>query len=103
MLSVANGAPVTVTDKQGRRYTLDVNANRSYDAAILTSRNVVRNPAFGILLDVVRDHHRGQDLHVEGQKLKEWIEWRRIDSNGPRGHLSSQRRCWSRGATHSLP
>jgi len=30
-------------------------------------------------------------LQVEGKKLRNWIEWRRIDLNGPRGYLFSKR------------
>lgn len=88
-------ATVTVTDKLGRRYSLDVNANSSYDAAHLYLTHVVRNPACGIpkpnastLFEVSTD---GTVLYVEGLKLKKWIERRRIDWNGPRGYLFSQR------------
>jgi len=81
-------ATVTVTDKQGRRYSLDVNA-RSYVT------HVVRNPACGIpkldastLFEVSTE---GKVLYVEVQRLKKWIERRRIDWKGPRGYLFSQR------------
>jgi hypothetical protein len=76
-------ATVTVADKQGRRYSLDVNANSSYDAAHLHLTHVARNPGCGIpkptvstLFEVTTE---GKVLFVEGLKLKKWIERRRID------------------------
>ena len=88
-------ATVTVTDAQGRRYSLDVNATSSYDAAHLYVTHVVGNPGCGIpkptvgtKFEVVTD---GVVLQVEGKKLKQWIERRRIDWNGPRGMLFSKR------------
>src|SRR5690242_6871904 len=41
-------ATVTVTDKTGRRYSLDVNATSSYDAAHLYLTHVVRHPGCGL-------------------------------------------------------
>jgi uncharacterized protein YuzE len=92
---VSKWATVTVTDKQGRRYSLDVNANSSYDAAHLyltlrSSESCLRDTEAGpsTLFEVSTE---GKVLYVEGQKLKKWIERRRIDWKGPRGHLFSQR------------
>ena len=64
-------ATVTVTDKQGRRYSLDVNANSIYDAAHLHLTHVIRNPGCGIpkpdastLFEITT---KGKVLYVEGQ------------------------------------
>ena len=68
-------ATVTVTDKQGRRYSLDVNANSSYDTAHLYLTHVVRNPACGIpkpdALTLLGVSTEGNVLYVEGQRLNE--------------------------------
>jgi hypothetical protein len=70
-----------------------VNANSSYDAAHLYVTPVVRNrgipkPNVSTPFEVTTE---GKVLYVHGLKLKRWIERRRIDWNGPRGHLFSQR------------
>ena len=91
-------------DRDGHRqagtgYSLDVNANSSYDAAHLYLTHVVRNPGCGMpkpdastLFEITTE---GKVLYVEGQKLKKWIERRRIDWNGPRGYLFRSVQCWS--------
>jgi hypothetical protein len=86
---------VTVTDGDSKRYSLDVNADSSYDAAHLYLAHVRGNPGCGFpipttstLFEVVTG---GRIHHVQGARLKKWIESRRQDLKGPRGLLFSQR------------
>jgi len=86
---------VTVTDSEGKRYSVDVNADSSYDAAHLYLTHVRNNPSCGFpipttstLFEVVTG---GRINSVPGARLKKWIENRRQESRGPRGLLFSQR------------
>lgn len=86
---------VTVTDGEGKRYSLDVRAESSYDAAHLYLTHVKTNPSCGMpvpttatAFEIVAD---GKVLRVEGRRLKAWIENRRSEWKGPRGYLFSQR------------
>ena len=86
---------VTVTDSEGKRYSLDVNATSSYDAAHLYLSHVAGQPACGFpiqtsetIFEVVAD---GKIHRVEGTRLKRWIENRREQWTGPRGLLFGQR------------
>jgi hypothetical protein len=86
---------VTIADGEGKRYSLDVNADSSYDAAHLFVAHVCNNPSCGLPIPttstqfkVVRD---GRVYSVPGARLKRWIENRRSDWKGPRGVLFSQR------------
>jgi hypothetical protein len=86
---------VTVTDGEGQRYSLDVNAASSYDAAHLYLTHVRGNPGCGLpvpttatLFEVVIDRRIHQ---VSGARLKTWIEKRRQELNGPHGFLFNQR------------
>jgi|SRR5579862_6955110 len=78
-----------MTDGEGRRYSLDVNADSSYDAAHLYLTHVRGNPGCGFpipttsaLLEVVT---QGRIHHVQGGRLKKWIENRRQEWKGPKG------------------
>ena len=86
---------VTVVETDGRRYSLDVHASSSFDAAHLYAAHVLRNPTCGYPMattatpfDVV-----AQDklIVVTGVKLKAWIEKRREEWKGPRGLLFRER------------
>jgi hypothetical protein len=86
---------VTVTDREGKRYSLDVRADSSYDAAQLYLVHVKGNPGCGMPIpttstafEVVTE---GKVLRVKGERLKAWIAKRRDDWKGPRGMLFSQR------------
>jgi len=86
---------VTVIDGEGKRYSLDVSADSSYDAAHLYLTHVRGNrssgfpiPTTSTLFEVVTD---GRIHHVQGARLKKWIENRRHEWKGPRGLLFSQR------------
>jgi hypothetical protein len=94
-LSVAKWCTVTVTDGEGKRYSLDVSATSSYDAAHLCLTHVRENPSCGLpiptiatLFEVV---HGGRIMIVPGARLKKWIENRRDEWKGPRGVLFRQR------------
>jgi hypothetical protein len=75
---------VTITDGEGKRYSLDVNADSSYYAAHLFVRNNPTCrfpiPAASTQFDVVTD---GRIRRVAGARLKKWIENRRSECNGP--------------------
>src|SRR5215213_9019659 len=86
---------VTVTDGEGKRYSLDVRADSSYDAAHLYLTHVVGHPGCGMpvpttatAFEVVTDN---KILKVDGIRLKNWIEHCRSERKGPRGMLFSQR------------
>lgn len=86
---------MTVTDGEGKRYSLDVKSTSTYDAAHLYLTHVKSQPTCGLpipttatVFEVVVD---GKIPHVAGARLKTWIERRRQEWNGPRGMLFSQR------------
>lgn len=86
---------VTVIDREGRRYSLDVFADSSYDAAHLYLTHVCGNPGCGFpipttstVFEVVAD---GRINRVLGARLKSWIENRRQEWKGPRGLLFGKR------------
>jgi hypothetical protein len=77
---VGKWCTVTVTDGGGQRYSLDVQADSSYDAAHLYLTHVIGNPGCGVpipttstVFDVAVD---GRILPVSGERLKNWIEKR---------------------------
>ena len=86
---------VTVTDIEGRRYSLDVNAESSYDAAHLYLTHVRTNPGCGFPIPTTSTlfevSTEGRILHVPGARLRKWIENRRSELKGPRGLLFGQR------------
>jgi hypothetical protein len=91
-----NWATVTVTDSTGKRYSLEVEAESTYDAAHLfltkAKEHVVREPlpipSLQTLFEVTVN---GRVHKVPGNKLQRWITKRRSDLKGPRGMLFSQR------------
>ena len=95
MIGMGKWCTVTVTDGGGQRYSVDVNADSSYDAAHLYLTHVLSHPGCGFPIpttattfEVVTD---GRILHVPGSRLRKWIENRRQEFKGPRGLLFSQR------------
>jgi len=86
---------VTVTDGEGKRYSVDVNADSSYDAAHLYLTHVRGNPGCGFPIPTISTQFEvvtgGRIHHVQGARLKTWIENRRAEWKGPRGLLFSQR------------
>ena len=81
--------------RKEQRYSLDVNADSSYDAAHLYLTHVRGNPACGFPIPTTSSLFEvatgGRIHHVEGARLKEWIENRLQDWKGPRGMFFQQR------------
>jgi hypothetical protein len=86
---------VTVIDSEGKRYSLDVNADSSYDAAHLYLTHVRNNPGCGFPVPVTSTEFEvataGRIHRVPGARLRTWIENRRQEWKGPRGLLFKQR------------
>ena len=86
---------VTVTDGEGKRYSLDVSATSSYDAAHLYLTHVKGQPGCGFPIPTTSTTFEvvagGKILHVQGAQLKKWIENRRQEWKGPRGQLLRER------------
>jgi hypothetical protein len=86
---------VTITDPDGRRHSLDVLADSTYDAAHLFVVEAKKEragglpkPALATVFEVVAD---GRIYHVAGASLQRWIVERRQKWNGPKGYLFCQR------------
>jgi len=92
---VAKWCTVTILDGEGKRYSLDVQAESSFDAAHLFLTHVRSKPTCGFPIlttgttfEVVTE---GKIHRVAGVRLKTWIERRRREWNGPCGFLFNQR------------
>ncbi len=92
-------ATVTVTDDEGRRHSMDVQAESVYDAAHIYVSSAksqqaamppgkVPPPSSTTVFEVVCD---GKVYRVEGMKLQKWILKRREELKGPKGLLFKQR------------
>lgn len=86
---------VTVIDPGGRRHSLDVLADSTYDAAHLFVVEAKKERAAGLpkptlatVFEVVAD---GKVYQVAGTALQRWIVERRQKLKGPRGYLFAQR------------
>ncbi len=86
---------VTVTDPSGRRHSVDVQAESSFDAAhqyVVEAKQErvvgLPKPTLATTFEVVTD---GKVYRVSGAALQHWIVERRKDKRGPRGFLFSQR------------
>lgn len=95
MTVVGKWCTVTVVASDGRRHSIDVNAESSYDAAHLYLTHAKNNPESGApipttaaVFEVIAN---GKNHQVSGTRLKEWITTRRQEWKGPRGVLFSQR------------
>ncbi len=91
----AKWATVTVTDPDGRRHSLDVQANSTYDAAHLYVVEARKERAVGMpnitlstVFEVVTD---GKVYKVKGEALQKWIVERRQKWQGPKGYLFTKR------------
>jgi hypothetical protein len=91
----AKWVTVTVTDPDGRRHSLDVQANSTYDAAHLYVVEAKKERAVGLpkvtlttVFEVVTD---GKVYRVKGDALQRWIMDRRQKWNGPKGYLFTKR------------
>ena len=86
---------VTVADKEGRRHSLDLQADSLFDAAHIYVCHVKEHPERGLpqptiatQFEVVID---GKVYRVDGKALQWWIVRQRGELKGPRGYLFSQR------------
>ena len=86
---------VTVIDPDGRRHSLDLLADSTYDAAHLfvVEANKERAvalpmPTLETVFEVVAD---GKLYRVAGAALQRWIVERRQKLNGPKGYLFGER------------
>ncbi|HLJ47181.1 MAG TPA: hypothetical protein VKU01_14290 [Bryobacteraceae bacterium] len=91
----ARWCTVTLVHENGRRYSIDVEAVSSFDAAHLYVCHVREHPDEGLpiphpgsLFEVVADGHV---YRVEGARLKRWIEKQRSALHGPKGYLFRKR------------
>jgi hypothetical protein len=96
ILRFVNWATVTVTDSSGKRYSLDVEAESTYDAAHLfltkAKGHLIREPLPIPSLDTTFEVTVNGRVHkVPGAKLQRWILKRREEWKGPRGLLFNQR------------
>ena len=99
MTVVPRWATLTVIEPDGRRYSIDVQADSSYDAAhqfvlqaktqqVGVSPNHLPVPTLATVFEVVTE---GKVYRVEGTSLQKWIVKRRQELNGPKGQLFRQR------------
>ncbi len=89
---------MTVADADGRRHSLDVLADSTYDAAHLfvveakkdkKERPVgLPDPTLATVFEVVTG---GKVYRVAGAALQRWIVARRQSWNGPKGYMFSKR------------
>jgi hypothetical protein len=86
---------VTVTDDQGRRHSLDLQAASTFDAAHIYVCHVKEHPGRGhprpTLATVFEVVIEGKVFRVDGRALQRWIMKRRQELNGPKGMLFRQR------------
>jgi hypothetical protein len=86
---------VTITDADGRRHSLDLQAASSYDAAHIFVCHAKAHPERGLprpTLATVFEVVVNEKVHrVEGKALQRWIVKQRQELNGPKGMLFKQR------------
>jgi hypothetical protein len=92
---VARWCTVTVTDPDGRRHSLDVLADSTYDAAHRFVVEAKKERAVGLpkptLATVFEVVAGGKVYHVAGVALQRWIIERRQKWKGPKGYMFCQR------------
>jgi hypothetical protein len=91
----AKWATVTVTDPDGRRHSLDVQATSTFDAAHLYVVEAKKERAVGLpkvtlatVFEVVSD---SKVYRVQGAALQKWIVERRQKWQGPKGYMFTKR------------
>jgi hypothetical protein len=86
---------VTVLDGEGRRHSLDLQADSTYDAAHIFVCHGKEHPEKGLpratLATVFEVVVNGKVYRVEGKALQRWIVRQRSELNGPKGMLFKQR------------
>ena len=92
---MASWCTVTVIDPDGRRHSLDVLADSSYDAAHLFFVHAKSHRGSGLPIPTVETAFevtaKGRVHTVLGAKLREWILNERQKRNGPMGYLFQKR------------
>ena len=92
---VSQWCTVTVTDPDGRRHSVDVLADSTYDAAHLFVAEAKKERAIGLpkptLATVFEVVAGGKVYHVAGVALQRWIVERRQRWNGPKGYMFCKR------------
>jgi hypothetical protein len=92
---VAEWCTVTVIDPDGRRHSLDVLADGTYDAAHLFLKHSKACRGSGLPVPnretIFEIAAKGKIFRVTGAKLRDWIirEW--TERKGPRGYLFQKR------------
>lgn len=98
MFRMGKWCTVTTSDGEGKRYSLDVAADSSYDAAHLYVTHVKRNPACGYPIPTTSTTFEvsaeGKVLTVSGSRLKKWIERRRGMERPARLVVQPAARAW---------
>jgi hypothetical protein len=96
LLFVGKWCTVTVTEPEGRRHSLDVLAESTYDAAHLFVVEAKKERAVGLpkptlstIFEVVAS---GKVYRVAGVALQRWIVERRQKWHGPKGYMFCKRR-----------
>ena len=86
---------VTVTDQDGRRHSVDVQATSTFDAAHLFVVEAKKERAVGLpkpaLATVFEVVAGGKVYRVTGTALQRWIVEKRRTWNGPKGYLFCKR------------
>jgi hypothetical protein len=86
---------VTVTDAEGRRHSVDVQASSTFDAAHLYVVEARKERAVGLpkptLATVFEVVTAGKMYRVTGAALQRWIVEKRSSWSGPKGMLFRQR------------
>jgi hypothetical protein len=94
-LELMRWCTVTVTDPDGRRHSIDVQATSTFDAAHLFVVEAKQERAVGLpkptLATVFEVVAAGKIYHVTGTALQRWIVERRGSWKGPKGYLFCQR------------
>ena len=95
LLFVSKWCTVTVTEPDGRRHSLDVLAESTYDAAHLFVVEAKKERAVGLpkptLATIFEVVASGKVYRVAGVALQRWIVERRQKWNGPKGYMFYKR------------
>ena len=95
LFCVARWCTVTVTDPDGRRHSLDLQATSTFDAAHLYVTEAKKDRAVGFpkvtlatVFEVITD---GKIYRVKGEALQRWIVERRQKWQGPKEYMFTKR------------
>jgi hypothetical protein len=92
---VASWCTVSVVDPDGRRHSLDVLADSSYDACHVFLTQAKKDRRSGLPIPtretIFEVTAKGRVYNVTGEKLREWIAKERTQRNGPAGYMFGKR------------